>query len=137
MRLEITPDTLLIHLTPWERFWSFKRRNPIEVPLRCIGAITNDEPSSSWLEVRAPGTMLPGVIKAGTYYTSNGRTFWHARANQPYLVLDLLGHEYKRIVLTTPDALLLTEAVRDAISTWRSAIAAGSRASADVGATPI
>lgn len=52
------------------------------------------------LAIRAPGTHLPGVIKAGTYYTRQGREFWYVTA-QRFLSFELHQEPYQKIVLTT------------------------------------
>ncbi|MEO1445206.1 MAG: hypothetical protein AAFV46_03030, partial [Cyanobacteria bacterium J06635_11] len=64
-------------------------------------------PETTWNELRAPGTALPGFIKAGTYYTQRGREFWYvlraskgaSNGGQNCLCLDMSEGYYKRIVL--------------------------------------
>jgi hypothetical protein len=48
----------------------------------------------------APGTFLPGAIKAGTYYTPRGREFWYVTKDKDYLVLELQDEPFKKIILT-------------------------------------
>jgi hypothetical protein len=103
MKFEISENRLKINLDAWERVWAFYFNADLEVPLNHITRVTTEEPHSSWMDVRLPGTFLPGVIKAGTYYTGEGREFWYATRGGKYLTLELENEFYKKIVLTIDD----------------------------------
>lgn len=100
MQLILNSHQLKIDLDLWERIWAFYFNSELIIPLTHIKQVTTDEPHSSWADVRLPGTFLPGVIKAGTYYTGHGREFWYATRTGKYLTLELENEFYKRIVLT-------------------------------------
>lgn len=100
MQLSISDDQLKIDLDWWERFWAFYYNADLHIPLSHIKQVSIEEPSSSWADARLPGTYLPGVIKAGTYYTDRGKEFWYATRSGRYLVLELENEFYKKIVLT-------------------------------------
>lgn len=102
MQLTRTPTHLDIHLDGYERLWAFHLGSCIEVPLGDIIEVSTDLPPSTWRELRAPGTFLPGVIKAGTYYTERGREFWYVM-NPSILTIDIRDGYYKRIVLSLSD----------------------------------
>ena len=61
---------------------------------------TTAEPQNSWTDIKAPGTHVPGVIKAGTYYTRRGKEFWYVIADAKFLTLELHDEPYQKIVLT-------------------------------------
>jgi len=103
MHLTRTPTHLIIHLAPPERLWAFHWGATIEVPLSHITQASTNLPPTTWREIRAPGTFLPGVIKAGTYYTERGREFWYVTSPESILGLDIRDDYYKRIVLSLPD----------------------------------
>lgn len=100
MNLSIFDKTLRIELEWYEQLWAFNWDKTLEIPLDRITSVTTDEPPSSWTEIRAPGTFLPGVIKAGTYYTPRGREFWYVTKDKDYLVLELRDEPFKKIILT-------------------------------------
>ncbi|MBD1913753.1 MULTISPECIES: hypothetical protein [unclassified Leptolyngbya] len=102
MYLTLNPTHLYIHLEGYERLWSFHLGSCIEVPLNHIAQVSTDLPLSTWRELRAPGTSLPGVIKAGTYYTERGREFWYV-TKPSVLTIDVRDNYYKRIVLSLHD----------------------------------
>jgi hypothetical protein len=100
MNLSIIGDKLQIELEWFEQLWAFYFDKIIEIPLAHIIRVTTEEPASNWAEIRAPGTFLPGVIKAGTYYTKRGKEFWYVTSDKHYLTLELDHESYRRIILT-------------------------------------
>lgn len=101
MQLTLTDTHLVIALSGWERLWSVHIDPKIEIPIAHIQQATTTAPETTWRELRAPGTYLPKVIKAGTYYTERGREFWHVTDKAKALCLDLSAADYyKRIVIT-------------------------------------
>ncbi|MFW6358918.1 MAG: hypothetical protein ACOC0N_06880 [Chroococcales cyanobacterium] len=100
MKLSLLDNTLNIEWEWYEQLLAFTWDNPLKIPLFSIRNVTTEEPPSSWREIRAPGTALPGVIKAGTYYTPRGKEFWYVLNNDKYLVLELENEPYKKVVLT-------------------------------------
>ncbi|MGJ3246504.1 MAG: hypothetical protein ACFE0I_10560 [Elainellaceae cyanobacterium] len=99
MQLELTPDYLNIHLTWYEQLLAFYMAERIKIPLEKITNVSTGPPEFTWRAVRLPGTSLPGVISAGTYYTHNGREFWYI-TSQTCLTLIVEDEYFKRIVLT-------------------------------------
>jgi hypothetical protein len=112
MQLSISDQTLNIDLDGWEQLWAFYFNADLKVPLAHITEVSTELPASDWREVRLPGTFLPGVIKAGTYYTPNGREFWYVTQRDRYLTLKLENEFYNRIVLAIDDNLLWAERIR-------------------------
>jgi hypothetical protein len=112
MQLHIEDDRLTLALQGAERLWAF-RRAPIVIPRAHVVRAETTLPPSTWKELRAPGTMLPGVIKAGTYYTGRGKEFWYAvrsHKDSP-LTIELAGDSYQRLALTIEDAVNLAERI--------------------------
>ena len=105
MKLNLMNDTLQIELDFWEQFLAFSFEKILTLPLSHIVNVSTAEPKSNWAEVRAPGTFLPGVIKAGTYYNPEGKEFWYVTREKDYLVLELRDELFKRVVLTVDNAL--------------------------------
>ena len=103
MNLLIEQDKLIIELDFWEKLWSLQFHTPFAVPLAHIQAVSTTTPQSGWSDWRLPGTHIPGVIKAGTYYSDRGREFWYVTRDRDYLTLELQNEFYKRIILTVDD----------------------------------
>ncbi len=115
MNLILYPEILEIQLTGPERLWSCHLSPAIALPLSQILRVSGDRPITTWREIRAPGTFVPGLIKAGTYYTERGREFWYTTREPNTLLIDLKDHYYKRVGLALSDAALWREQIQAAI----------------------
>ena len=103
MNLAIQQDKLTIELGFWEKLWSMQFHTPFAVPLAHIQTVSLTEPPSSWKDLKLPGTLVPGVIKAGTYYSDRGREFWYVTQSGHSLTLELQDEFYQRIILSLDD----------------------------------
>jgi hypothetical protein len=103
MKLNLESDNLIIDLEWYEQFWAVTLNRQIQIPLSHIERVSTTEPSSNWSDLRAPGSFLPGIIKAGTYYTNQGKEFWYAVTDKNYLTLELHDEPYRRLIITIPD----------------------------------
>jgi hypothetical protein len=118
MHLDLGPDRLTIDLDPWERVWSLRFR-PLSFAREHVLSAEPIAPSSSWRDLRLPGTFLPGVIKAGSYYTPRGWEFWYIlreTASFP-LSLRLENERFRAVVLGIENNVALAER----ISAWIAA----------------
>lgn len=103
MNLTINNENLQIELTFLEQFFAVRFRKNLEIPLAHIKQVTTAKPQSSWKDLRAPGTSIPGVIGAGTFYTDRGKEFWYVIKDRNYLVIELKDESYQRIILNVDD----------------------------------
>jgi hypothetical protein len=105
MQLSIQADHLRIELTAIERFMAVHGKLII-IPFSHIRQVTTDRPQTHWWETHAPGTNLPGLLKAGTFYNKKVRSFWYIRPKQPLLTIELAPDaDYQMIVLALNDNL--------------------------------
>jgi len=115
MQLALESDQLTLTLEGAEHLWACKLK-PISVPRQAVVRAETALPPPARRGLRAPGTYVRGVIKAGTYYTDRGKEFWYVtqrRKDNP-LTIELKDGPYKRLVLTIDDATNLSER----INTW-------------------
>jgi hypothetical protein len=103
MKLNLENGNLTIDLEWYEQLWAVTLERQMRIPLDHVHRVTTAEPESNWAEIRAPGTFLPGVIKAGTYYTNQGKDFWYVTTDKNYLTLELHHEPYRRVIMTIPD----------------------------------
>ena len=111
MKLHLEHHQLTIELEWYEQLWAVTLERQLHIPLDSIDRVTTTEPQSDWAEIRAPGTFLPGIIKAGTYYTKRGKEFWYVTTDRDYLTLELHDEPYRRIVITIPDCIAWGERI--------------------------
>ncbi len=101
MELVISGNILRIRLGFWDKLSAV--HGSLTIALEDIETTSTDKPVSSWRDLRAPGTHLPGVIKVGTYFTRRGREFWHWTRKKPFLTIELKRGFYKRVILGIED----------------------------------
>jgi len=73
--IEIDAETLTVRVQGLDKLWAFKSELRISLAHVSGVASAEDEARQWWQGVRAPGTHLPGVITAGTFYAREGRVF--------------------------------------------------------------
>jgi hypothetical protein len=93
-----TFDVLGLH-----RLWALRRR--VRVPLSHIASVRADPTvSTRWGRgIRFPGTHVPGLIKAGTYYQGGKRLFWDVVHPAQAIVIELRGDRFDELVVEVAD----------------------------------
>jgi hypothetical protein len=88
-----------VHVEGLDRFWSFK--SELRLPLAHIASVERaaDEARTWWHGIRAPGTQVPGLITAGTYYESEGRVFWDVHDPEGAVALHLHDERFVKLVI--------------------------------------
>lgn len=103
MKLIIESNLLKIELEWWEKILSIHRS--LRIPLSHITSVDTCLPPYTWKEFRCPGSHVPGLIKAGTYYTGRGKEFWCVTRGKGVLQIKLNGERFSRLVLGVKDSL--------------------------------
>ena len=107
--IELTADTLLIHVRGADRMFALK--SELAIPLEhVLGATKDEEEARRWYHgVRAPGTSVPGVITAGTFHQNGERVFWDVHHPERAVALNLRDESYAKLVVEAedPDATIL------------------------------
>jgi len=112
--VEITQDALIVHVKGMDRLWSLKSR--LEIPLsHVLGAEADPKVASEHSRgLRAPGTHLPGVITAGTFYQEGDRVFWDVHDPEKAIVIRLKDERYARLVIEVDDPPATVAAIEEA-----------------------
>lgn len=98
IELEIEGDTLLVQLRGWDKIWALK--SELRVPLRDITSVRSDAKLARFPRgLRCPGTYLPGVITAGSYWRRSGWAFWSVRKAKNSIVIETARGKYRRIII--------------------------------------
>ena len=85
------------------------------IPLDRITGTSADKPKSEWGQIRAPGTHIPFLVKAGTYHGGQSKEFYYTTAGMPHLVIETMAWDFNRIVLTISDNQAWVERIQKAI----------------------
>jgi hypothetical protein len=104
--LHVEPDgeDLVIRFGGWDRLWTLRRQTRIRTAdLTKVGTVPMAALHPSAWSWRLRGTMIPGVIRAGTFIDAQGRQLWDVRATGDALLVEL-GPDapYRRMVLQVP-----------------------------------
>jgi hypothetical protein len=78
------------------------------IPLSHITSVETDY-SRTPNGIRLPGSYIPYLVAAGTYYTRKGREFWCVIKRKNILRIELNNEFYARLVLGIDDNLTWKE----------------------------
>jgi hypothetical protein len=101
--LSITDGKLLLNVRGADKLWAFK--SSLEIPLQHIAGIRADPNIARgwWHGIRVPGTNIPGVITAGTFYQDGKRVFWDVHNPENTVVIDLHDERYNQLIVEVAD----------------------------------
>jgi hypothetical protein len=95
--LSISAGTLVLNVRGADKLWAF--RSSLEIPLQHVTGIRADAAiAHGWYHgVRMPGTNVPGVITAGTFYQHGQRVFWDVHNPDNTVVIELKDERYNEL----------------------------------------
>lgn len=104
-------DEIEVEVQGLHRLWALRRR--IAFPR---GAVRSVKPLPADAlrgrkGLRVPGTHVPGVIVAGTYYKDGERHFWDVRHADHAIEIELEGQRYRRLFVEVADPEAATKAL--------------------------
>jgi hypothetical protein len=103
-RLDVAGDELILHLSGLERLGGFVRGDA-HIPLKSVrGARAVEDPWQELRGIRSPGTGFPGLIALGTRRFGGGKDFAAVYGRKPGVVVDLVGVDFARLIVSTPHA---------------------------------
>jgi hypothetical protein len=101
-RVSIAGDDLIVDVEGLDRLWALKSR--LTVPLANVRGATADPGIVRERKgIRSPGTHVPGVIVAGSFYTEGERVFWDVHNGDSAIVIELGDEKYARLVIEVDD----------------------------------
>lgn len=103
MDLSVAEGKLTLHVRGADKLWAFK--TSLEIPLKHIARVRADpEAARGWYHgIRMPGTNVPGVITAGTFYQDGKRVFWDVHHPEKTIVIDLHDERYNELFVEVDD----------------------------------
>ena len=119
--IELTEQALIVHVKGADKFWALKSK--LEIPLtHVLGAEVDPAVEAHWEElinpdlgIRAPGTHLPGVLAAGTFYSFRERVFWDVHHPQRAITITLAHEHYTKLVIEVADPAADIARIEEAI----------------------
>jgi hypothetical protein len=113
--LSIAEGKLVLHVQDADKLWAFK--SSLEIPLAHIAGVRTDpEIARGWYHgIRMPGTNVPGVITAGTFYQDGKRVFWGVHHPEKTIVIDLHDERFNQLVVEVADPNAAVKLVQSAL----------------------
>jgi hypothetical protein len=106
--VSIKDRTVVFEVLGLHKIWALKSR--LIVPLPHIRGVHADPTMTldRCKGLRLPGTYVPGLIAAGTYYSRGRRVFWDVVRPQRSIVVDLADERYEALIVEVadPDAVV-------------------------------
>src|SRR5215469_1674548 len=113
--LAVGEGKLTLRVQGADKLWAFK--NTLEIPLVHIAGVRADPEIARgwWHGVRMPGTNIPGVITAGTFYQDGKRIFWDVHHPESTIVIDLHDEQYNQLVIEVADPQVAVDLIQSAL----------------------
>jgi hypothetical protein len=98
-----------------DKLWSLKSR--LEIPLAHIRGVRLDPEVARgwWHGLRAPGTNVPGVLTAGTFYEHGKRVFWDVHHPEQTVVVELVDERYDELIVEVADPVSTVDRLREGL----------------------
>ena len=84
-----------------------------KIPWSNIASISTEKADLGKVLAKIAGTSIPGVKKAGTFQSGDGKEYWYASRNTEYITIDLQNESYKKIVLSVDDSAKLEKEIKE------------------------
>ena len=98
VRIQIADGVLTIEVQGLHQVWALKSR--LQFPLSSVGDVRlNPQLAGRPRGLRAPGTYIPRLITAGTFYADKKRWFWDVSDPNNALVIELENQKYQVLVV--------------------------------------
>lgn len=94
----IQNENLVLNVKGIGKFLALK--SELVIPLINIKGVTADPGAFDMPKgLRAPGTAIPGIVYAGTFYHDGDKVFWDVRNRSKTIVIELENEEFNRLVV--------------------------------------
>ncbi len=113
--LSVAEGKLTLHVRGADKLWALK--SSLEIPLPHIARVRADPEVARgwWHGLRLPGTNVPGVITAGTFYQDGRRVFWDVHHPEKTIVIDLHDEQYKQLIVEVADPQTAVALIQSAL----------------------
>lgn len=113
-------DKLVLNIEGADKLWALK--SSLEIPLQHVVSVKADpEAAKGWYHgIRLPGTNIPGVITAGTFYQDGKRVFWDVHHPEQTIVIELRDERYNELIVEVADPAAAVKLISARLGTQRT-----------------
>jgi len=91
-------DSFIFDVKGMHKLWAFKSQLMIPID-NIITAYQDADSIKGWKGWRAPGTSVPSMITAGTFYKDGNKIFWDVSNIENCIIVNLKDEEYKKLII--------------------------------------
>jgi hypothetical protein len=115
VELAIANGILVLHVQGADQLWALK--STLEIPLAHITSVRADPAIAHgwWHGLKMPGTNIPGVLTAGTFYHDGKRVFWDVHNPENTIVIELKDERYNELIVEVPSPQIAVETVKSSL----------------------
>lgn len=115
IELEVLNSNLVLHVRGADKLWALKSR--LEIPIAHIAGVRVDSTIAQgwWKGLKMPGTNIPGVITAGTFYQHGKRIFWDVHDPGNTIVFSLRDDRYDELIVEVANPNMAVKLINDAV----------------------
>lgn len=113
VEISLTDDHLHLEVKGLDKLWAFKSQ--LDIPLHHIRDVRHDpeEASGWWHGIKMPGTNIPFVVTAGTFYQHDGRrAFWDVHNPENSIIIALHDDRFDELIIEVNDPLFAVEQIK-------------------------
>ena len=102
-------DSFIFNVNGIHKLWALK--SELTIPLdNIINAHQDLESIKGWHGWRLPGTSIPSIITAGTFYKDGNKIFWDVSNMHNCIIVDLKDEDYQQLIIEVenPEAAIKT-----------------------------
>jgi len=99
VEISIADGMAVFDVQGMDKFWAL--RSQIRIPLVHVDGATIDLAAARgwWHGLRMPGTQIPGVITAGTFYQHGRRVFYDVHDTDNTIVIALNHEQFDQLIV--------------------------------------
>ena len=103
VEISFVGDRVHFEVKGTDKFWAMKSH--LDIPLAHIKAARIDPNAARgwWHGLRMPGTDIPGLILAGTFYQSQGKVFYDVHHPDRTIIIELDHESYTHLMIEVDD----------------------------------
>lgn len=112
-------DKLVFNVEGADKLWALK--SSLEIPLQHVVSVRADpEAAKGWYHgLRLPGSNIPGVLTAGTFYQDGKRVFWDVHHPQNAIVVELRDERYNELIVEVADPVATVDLISGSLGRSR------------------
>lgn len=116
VKVSVEGDRIRFDVQGWDKLWALKSQ--LEIPLDHVTSVRVDPEAAKgwWHGVRFPGTNVPGLLTAGTFYRAEGAVFYDVHDTDKTIVLELEHDNFARLVIEVEDPAAVVSMLEQALS---------------------